>query len=234
MCHHASRNQALDFGRWFVYWSFLNANAPLSTFSACYAAPFSKPGTQGNTSFSTDFMRQNSQPLVHKPNKMALFRLLLLLLISLPPPQLLFALKHFPPSHSLCVHLCFYTNFVFLPFINAELLSLSFFFSPPVGLKTARKNQTQPVDFGMSFLMSAFQKISTSSLSLSQVRSACSHIPIDAPSVCVEQRHTLHFLKFQGNAGHIRVVPCGLRVFVRARDNLCLMWTEPLTQGAQR
>lgn len=41
-------------------------------------------------------------------------------------------------------------------------------------------------------------------------------------------------LKFQGNAGHIRVVPCGPTVFARARDNLCLMWTEPLTQGAQR
>lgn len=38
----------------------------------------------------------------------------------------------------------------------------------------------------------------------------------------------------QGNAGHIRAVPCGPKVFVRARDNLCLMWTEPLTQGAQR
>lgn len=44
----------------------------------------------------------------------------------------------------------------------------------------------------------------------------------------------LFVLKFQGNAGHIRVVPCGPKVFVRARDNLCLMWTEPLTQGAQR
>lgn len=41
-------------------------------------------------------------------------------------------------------------------------------------------------------------------------------------------------LKFQGNAGHIRVVPCGQTEFVRAKDNLCLMWTEPLTQGAQR
>lgn len=29
-------------------------------------------------------------------------------------------------------------------------------------------------------------------------------------------------------------MPCGLRVFFRARDNLCLMWTEPYTQGAQR
>ncbi|TNN26805.1 hypothetical protein EYF80_063058 [Liparis tanakae] len=56
----------------------------------------------------------------------------------------------------------------------------------------------------MNFLMSAFHKILTSSLSSSQ-----------------------------GNAGHIRVVPCGPRVFVRARDHLCLMWTEPLTQGAQ-
>lgn len=52
------------------------------------------------------------------------------------------------------------------------------------------------------------------------------------------QRRTLPlnapFADFQGNAGHIRVVPCGLRGFVRARDNLCLMWTEPYTQGAQR
>ena len=31
VCHHASRNQSLGFGRWFVYWnlgSFLNANTP--------------------------------------------------------------------------------------------------------------------------------------------------------------------------------------------------------------
>lgn len=53
-----------------------------------------------------------------------------------------------------------------------------------------------------------------------------------SPDVCYN--HILYVLKFQGNAGHIRVVPCGPRVFVRARDNLCLMWTEPLTQGAQR
>lgn len=55
--------------------------------------------------------------------------------------------------------------------ICADPLSLQTSFFVPVGLKTARKNQTQPVDFGMSFLMSAFHKISTSSLSLSQVRS---------------------------------------------------------------
>lgn len=46
---------------------------------------------------------------------------------------------------------------------------LKTFFFVPVGLKAARMSQTQPVDFGTSFLMSAFQKISTSSLSSSQV-----------------------------------------------------------------
>lgn len=39
-----------------------------------------------------------------------------------------------------------------------------------MGLKPAMKNQTLPVDFGMNFLMSAFQKILKSSLSSSQVR----------------------------------------------------------------
>lgn len=58
---------------------------------------------------------------------------------------------------------------------------------------------------------------------------------LNAKSVYICGFHQNQYvLKFQGNVGHMRVVPCGLTVFVRVRDNLCLMWTEPLTQGAQR
>lgn len=103
--------------------------------------------------------------------------------------------------------------------------------------------------------MLAFQKILKSSLSLSQVgltfglsliekkipkscfffSSFLFFFLLNAKSVYICGFHQNQYvLKFQGNVGHMRVVPCGLTVFVRVRDNLCLMWTEPLTQGAQR
>lgn len=53
---------------------------------------------------------------------------------------------------------------------------LTSYFSPlfsffvQVRLRARGKNQTQAIGFGMSFLMLAFLKILTSSLSLSQVR----------------------------------------------------------------
>lgn len=69
----------------------------------------SSQGLGGNASFSTDFMRQNSQPLVHKPNKMALF---LLLLISLLPRSLFLCSQTFSPiSFSLSSSLCFCKNY---------------------------------------------------------------------------------------------------------------------------
>lgn len=119
------------------------------------------------------------------------------------------------------------------------------FFVLSVGLRAAKRNRTSPVDSGMSSLTSAFQKILKSSLSSSQVRlllglsviqnksSNCVFL-LNAKSIltCLIKSH--YDLKFQGNVGHMRVVPCGPTVFVRVRDNLCLMWTEPLTQGAQR
>lgn len=44
-----------------------------------------------------------------------------------------------------------------------------------VVLQTARKNLTEPVDFGMNCLVLAFLNISTSSLSLSQVKAVILH-----------------------------------------------------------
>lgn len=119
----------------------------------------------------------------------------------LPPPPLLFTCSlTFSPFHALCLHpssferlqivLFFYfatpqitpklvQAVLFIYFIcpsDVCCTTLFYAFLLPVGLKTVRRNQTLPVDFGMNFLMLAFHKIWTSSLYLSQVRSIDSTI----------------------------------------------------------
>lgn len=68
-------------------------------------------------------MRRNSQPLVHRPNKMALF---LLLLPYLPPPRQLFTcfLTFFPISFSLSSSLCFWktTDRPILLFLHYQII----------------------------------------------------------------------------------------------------------------
>lgn len=160
---------------------------PLSTFFACSAAHFFKPETQNCILFNRFYELEQPAPCAQPKQDGSLpppppylppppllftcsltfspFRSLCLHPFAFERLQIglffYFATPQITPKLVQAVLFIYFIcpSDVLQLYIMLTPLSLQINFILPVGLKTVRRNQTQPVDFGMNFLMLAFHKI---------------------------------------------------------------------------